>query len=77
MARLGVAATNRASFYLYTIPEEIDRLVEGLHEVGKTLGNRASRTRRPQVSEGSGMTGRVERLPHPASGEMRGGATAF
>jgi cysteine desulfurase/selenocysteine lyase len=31
MARLGVAATNRASFYLYTLPEEIDRLVEGLH----------------------------------------------
>src|SRR5579862_5067489 len=26
MGRLGVAATNRASFYLYTIPEEIDRL---------------------------------------------------
>jgi cysteine desulfurase / selenocysteine lyase len=35
MARLGVAATNRASFYLYTIPEEIDRLVEGLHKVRK------------------------------------------
>ena len=31
MARLGVAATNRASFYLYTVPEEIDRLVAGLH----------------------------------------------
>jgi cysteine desulfurase/selenocysteine lyase len=26
MTRLGVPATNRASFYLYTIPEEIDRL---------------------------------------------------
>jgi cysteine desulfurase/selenocysteine lyase len=33
MAKLGVAATNRASFYLYTVPEEIDRLVEGLHKV--------------------------------------------
>jgi cysteine desulfurase/selenocysteine lyase len=33
MAKLGVAATNRASFYLYTIPEEIDRLVAGLHKV--------------------------------------------
>jgi cysteine desulfurase / selenocysteine lyase len=42
MARLGVAATNRASFYLYTIPEEIDRLVEGLHKVKKTFGNGAS-----------------------------------
>jgi len=48
MARLGVAATNRASFYLYTIPEEIDRLVEGLHKVRKTLGNGASPTRGAQ-----------------------------
>ncbi len=32
MAKLGVAATNRASFYLYTIPEEIDRLAEGIRK---------------------------------------------
>jgi cysteine desulfurase / selenocysteine lyase len=38
MAKLGVAATNRASFYLYTVPEEIDRLVEGLHKANKLLG---------------------------------------
>jgi cysteine desulfurase/selenocysteine lyase len=38
MARLGVAATNRASFYLYTVPEEIDRLVEGLNKVRKVFG---------------------------------------
>ena len=38
MSRLGVAATTRASFYLYTIPEEIDRLVEGLHKVKQHLG---------------------------------------
>ena len=38
MARLGVAATTRASFYLYTIPEEIDRLVQGLHRVRKVFG---------------------------------------
>jgi cysteine desulfurase/selenocysteine lyase len=38
MKRLGVAATNRASFYLYTVPEEIDRLAEGLHKVRKILG---------------------------------------
>jgi cysteine desulfurase/selenocysteine lyase len=38
MRRLGVAATNRASFYLYTIPEDIDRLVAGLHKVRKVLG---------------------------------------
>ena len=37
MAKLGVAATNRASFYLYTIPEEIDRLVDGLHKVRKVF----------------------------------------
>jgi cysteine desulfurase/selenocysteine lyase len=47
MARLGVAATNRASFYLYTIPEEIDRLVEGLRKVTKTLGKGASPRRGP------------------------------
>jgi cysteine desulfurase/selenocysteine lyase len=35
MTRLGVAATNRASFYLYSVPEEIDRLVEGLHKAKK------------------------------------------
>jgi cysteine desulfurase / selenocysteine lyase len=38
MQRLGVAATNRASFYLYTLPEEIDRLAEGLHRVRKVFG---------------------------------------
>jgi cysteine desulfurase / selenocysteine lyase len=38
MTRLGVAATTRASFYLYTIPEEIDRLVEGLLKVKAHLG---------------------------------------
>jgi cysteine desulfurase / selenocysteine lyase len=37
MQRLGVAATNRASFYLYTIPEEIDQLVEGVHTVRKVF----------------------------------------
>jgi cysteine desulfurase / selenocysteine lyase len=37
MHRLGVPATTRASFYVYTIPEEIDRLVEGLHKVRRTF----------------------------------------
>ena len=32
MSKLGVAATNRASFYLYTIPEEIDQLVYGIRK---------------------------------------------
>ena len=38
MKHLGVPATNRASFYLYTVPEEIDRLVDGLHVVKEKLG---------------------------------------
>jgi cysteine desulfurase/selenocysteine lyase len=38
MTRLGVAATVRASFYLYTIPEDVDRLVAGLHKVQRSLG---------------------------------------
>jgi cysteine desulfurase / selenocysteine lyase len=37
MSRLGVAATNRASFYLYTIRDEVDRLVAGLHKAHKLL----------------------------------------
>ena len=35
MTRLGVAATTRASFYLYTLPEEIDRLVDGVLKARK------------------------------------------
>jgi cysteine desulfurase/selenocysteine lyase len=38
MAKLGVAATNRASFYLYTVSEEIDRLVDGLRRVRQVFG---------------------------------------
>jgi cysteine desulfurase/selenocysteine lyase len=38
MARLGVAATNRASFYLYTVREEIDRLADGLLRARKVFG---------------------------------------
>ncbi|HEY4413241.1 MAG TPA: aminotransferase class V-fold PLP-dependent enzyme, partial [Gaiellaceae bacterium] len=37
MHKLGVAATNRASFYLYTVREEIDQLVDGLHTVRKVF----------------------------------------
>jgi cysteine desulfurase / selenocysteine lyase len=37
MQKLGVAATNRASFYLYTVREEIDQLVEGLRTVQKVF----------------------------------------
>jgi cysteine desulfurase / selenocysteine lyase len=38
MDRLGIAATARASFGVYTTEEEIDRLVEGLHDARKVFG---------------------------------------
>jgi len=38
MDRLGIAATARASFGVYTTPEEIDRLVEGLLDTRKVFG---------------------------------------
>jgi cysteine desulfurase/selenocysteine lyase len=38
MDRLGIAATARASFGVYTTTEEIDRLVEGLHDARKVFG---------------------------------------
>jgi cysteine desulfurase / selenocysteine lyase len=37
MDRLGVPATARASFAVHTIPEEIDRLVDGLHDARKVF----------------------------------------
>jgi cysteine desulfurase/selenocysteine lyase len=36
--RYGVPATTRASFYLYTLPEEVDALVRGLESVRKVFG---------------------------------------
>jgi cysteine desulfurase / selenocysteine lyase len=38
MDRLGVAATARASFGVYTTPEEIDRLVGGLEDARRVFG---------------------------------------
>ncbi len=38
MDRLGVPATARASFGVYTTTEEIDRLVEGLHDARRIFG---------------------------------------
>jgi cysteine desulfurase/selenocysteine lyase len=35
MERYGLAATARASFYVYTVPADIDALVEGLHRALK------------------------------------------
>ncbi len=37
MKRLGVPATARASFGVYTVPEEIGRLVEGLHDARRVF----------------------------------------
>ena len=39
MDRLGVAATARASFGVYTTPDEIDRLVEGLLDAQRIFGD--------------------------------------
>src|SRR2546430_8618717 len=37
MERLGVAATTRASVYLYTTKEEIDRLVDSVERAGRVF----------------------------------------
>jgi cysteine desulfurase/selenocysteine lyase len=36
---LGVPATARASFYLYNLPEEIDRLIEGIRKAKEIFGH--------------------------------------
>jgi cysteine desulfurase/selenocysteine lyase len=38
MERLGVSATARASFGVYSTPEEVDRMVEGLHDARRVFG---------------------------------------
>jgi selenocysteine lyase/cysteine desulfurase len=38
MTRLGVAATTRASFYLYSLAEDVRRLADGLRKVKDTFG---------------------------------------
>jgi len=38
MEHYGIAATARASFYLYNTEKEIDKLVEGLHKAQKVFG---------------------------------------
>jgi cysteine desulfurase/selenocysteine lyase len=38
MGRLGVAATARASFGVYTTPEEVDRLIDGLADARRVFG---------------------------------------
>ena len=73
MTRLGVAATNRASFYLYTIPEEIDRLVAGLQQ-GQG-GARMSRVR-PALPRGDPRPLQEPARPRGDGGRRRRGRGA-
>jgi cysteine desulfurase/selenocysteine lyase len=36
--KFGISATTRASFYLYNLPTEVDKLVDGIYEVKKIFG---------------------------------------
>jgi cysteine desulfurase/selenocysteine lyase len=36
--KFGITATTRASFYLYSLPSEVDKLVDGIYEVKKIFG---------------------------------------
>jgi len=38
--RLGLSATTRASFYIYTLPEEIDALVEALYRAKQIMSRK-------------------------------------
>jgi cysteine desulfurase/selenocysteine lyase len=38
MKRLGVGSTARASFYLYNTPDDVDRLIAGLHRARGLFG---------------------------------------
>lgn len=38
MRRMGVGSTARASFYLYNTPDDVDRLIDGLHRAKKLFG---------------------------------------
>jgi cysteine desulfurase/selenocysteine lyase len=35
--RFGIPATTRASFYIYSLKEEVDKLIEGIHQVKKVF----------------------------------------
>jgi cysteine desulfurase/selenocysteine lyase len=39
--KLGLKATSRASFYVYTLREEVDRLVEGLYKAKSVYGKKS------------------------------------
>lgn len=63
--RLGVAATARASFYLYNTEEEIDALVRGLHVVHRLFSPR------PVPSPVEGPAPALSKVEGPVSGGQR------
>ena len=67
MDRLGVAATARASFGVYTTPEEIDRLVEGLHDARKVFRSLMDELYRDQILEHYKRPHNFGRLEDPTS----------
>jgi cysteine desulfurase/selenocysteine lyase len=36
--KFGITATARASFYIYSIKEDVDKLIDGIYEVKKIFG---------------------------------------
>jgi cysteine desulfurase/selenocysteine lyase len=38
-AKFGIAASTRASFYVYNTPEEVDRLVAGVRQAKRVFGS--------------------------------------
>jgi cysteine desulfurase/selenocysteine lyase len=50
-AHLGIAASTRASFYLYNTPEEVDRLIEGVLAVQRMFAPKGRHRKRRQPDE--------------------------
>ena len=80
MTKLGVAATKRASFYLYSIPEEIDRLVDGLHKAKSSSADERVRPAVPgahpgPLQESRGTTGSWILRTRRRRGRTRSAAT--
>ena len=74
MTRLGVAATTRASFYLYSVPEEIDRLVDGPPQGARRASDERVRADVPRghprpLQDARGTTGCSSRTTRIAEGQ--------
>ena len=70
MKRFGVPATTRASFYLYTVPEEIDRLCDGLEDVRERVRMMDENFYREQILDHyKSPRNRGELDPHDATAE--------